>query len=83
MDDQRTMIETDQQIFAAPSGGTDPLATQALGQTGWKGPAQTAVTQYDAGNDTAFEMRRDTAAGNFHFRQFRHCSSKLFAKRQI
>jgi hypothetical protein len=72
VNDQRAVRETDQQVFAAPSGQTDRAAAQQRGQIGRKRPAQAGTAHYHAGYDLPLQIGRNAAASDFNFRQFRH-----------
>jgi hypothetical protein len=41
-------------------------------QIGRERPAQALAPQDDLFDDAAFQVRSDTAPGNFYFREFRH-----------
>src|SRR5450830_681249 len=72
MNDQRAMIEFNQQIFSAPTDSPYPPAAQAARQIRRKRPTQAATAQRDCGNDLALQVWRETAPGDFNFWQFWH-----------
>ena len=68
VNDQRAMIEMDQQIFAAPSGAAHRAAGQRLCQLQWKRPAQPGMAKFHAADDLSFQMRCNAATRDFDFR---------------
>lgn len=62
------MIESDQQIFAAPPGAAYALAAQAFGKSLGERPTQADVAKCDAGNHLSFQMWGHAPAGYFNFR---------------
>lgn len=72
MNDERAMLKMNQQIFTAPAGSGNGATLQKLRQSGWKWPAQAAATHNNAGDDAAFKVRRDAAAGDFYFGELGH-----------
>jgi hypothetical protein len=72
VNDERALLEIQQQIFPTTSGAPDRLAHQLLFKTYRKRPAQADLSLHDAGNDLALDMRCNAAPGDFNFRQFRH-----------
>ena len=57
MDDQRAVIKSDQQIFAASPCAAYRAPGQALRQIGRKRPAQATVAQRNGGDGTAFQIQ--------------------------
>ncbi|VXC07467.1 hypothetical protein MASSI9I_51083 [Massilia sp. 9I] len=72
MDDEGAVLELNQQVLAAAVRTEDAVSGQQLGQSGREGPAQAFAAQHDLLDDTAFDMGRDTAPGNFYFWEFGH-----------
>lgn len=67
VDDQRAMVETDQQVFPASRRGSNHAAGQAICKIVGKRPAQPAVPQGDASDNPAFKMRGNASARDFNF----------------
>jgi hypothetical protein len=62
----------EQQVFAAPPHAGDAGAAESDFQVIRHRPAQRALAHGDAAHFLALDVRFDTAAGGFHFGQFRH-----------
>ena len=70
MHDERTVVESDQQVFGAPFDAAHDLIGDGRREIGVDGPAQAAVPDYDQRDALADQCGRDTAPGGLYFRQF-------------
>ncbi|MCY1180568.1 hypothetical protein D9M73_210210 [compost metagenome] len=72
MADQGADFGIDQQVLGAPLHQHDALARQTHIEVFGNRPAQAPITHDHPADALAFQVRRNTAAGGFDFRQFRH-----------
>jgi hypothetical protein len=75
MEDQMSVAQVDEQIFAAPAHRLH-FASGELSHGTRDRPAQARLTHLDSGNHAAFQVRHEAAARNFDFREFRHDSQE-------
>jgi hypothetical protein len=69
---QGTFAAIQQQVFCAARYRIDFQAAQDFRNIRGNRPAQIRVAYRDIGNMASFQMRRDTPADDFDFREFRH-----------
>src|SRR5690606_37350623 len=65
-------LRVQQQVLGAPAHRVDALAREQLHHLARDRPAQVRAAQHHVGDATAFDVRREAAAGGFDFGQFRH-----------
>jgi hypothetical protein len=73
--DERTLVESNQNVFGAPFDAADDLMRDRRLEMPVDGPAQSPIANHDMGDASADEGGRDAATGGLYFRQFGHGSS--------
>ncbi len=70
--DERAVVELDEQVFRAALQAMDGLAAQEFGQVFGNGPAQAGVADDDVADGLMQQVRRDAAQRGLDFWQFGH-----------